>query len=599
MFLAILLYNLGMDIKELISESLKNAFSKSGFDESLAILQNSYKPEICDFQCNSAFQIAKKQGENVFQVVEKILQNIEGLDDYVETFFAPPGFINFKLKDKAYDIIANNLLTDPLCGVKKHETSKKILFDYGGANEAKELHIGHLRSPIIGEALKRLYMLLGDQAASDVHLGDWGMPIGLVIAQLEEDGFLDFYFKGTGEKKQITIDDLNYAYPKASQRKKNEPDFAEKAHQFTVKFQNKQEPYYTIWKEIDEVSKKDIKKFYDKLGADFDFWFGESTASDYIPKVLEIFKQKNLLKQSDGALIVEVANENENIETGKFDASGKPLLKNPMPPIILKKSDGADNYDSSELGTILMRNETGKWDELFYITDDRQGMHFRQCFRAAKLAGISPENQTLTHVSFGTICGQDGKPFKTRSGDTVKLNDVMEIVEAKVDEKLKENGTQANEKLKEIISLGALKFGDLSNEISKNYVLDFDKFTSFDGKTGPYLQYTMARINSILLKAGTFSEEIDIQTSEEREIVKEILKLADSYETCYQNKTLHTLCAQAYNVASAFSTFYNNIKILSESKEKRRASLLSICRLVYKALKQVLWTLAIEIPERM
>lgn len=588
-----------MDIKQTISNNLKDAFKFAGFDPNLAILQNSFKPEVCDFQCNSAFQIAKSLGQKPADVAEKIIGNLFGISEICDVEFALPGFINFKLKDKAYDIIANNLLIDPLCGVKKHETSRKILFDYGGANEAKELHIGHLRSPIIGEALKRLYSLLGDQTASDVHLGDWGMPIGLVIAQLEEDGNLDFYFKGTGEKKEITIEDLNYAYPKASQRKKNEPNFAEKAHQFTVKFQNKVEPYYTIWKQIDEVSKKDIKKFYDKLDAHFDFWFGESTASDYIPKVVDIFNKENLTQQSDGALIVNVANENENLPTGKFDASGKELLKNPIPPLILKKSDGADNYDSSELGTILMRNETGKWDELFYITDDRQEMHFKQCFRAAKLAGISPDEQTLTHVSFGTICGQDGKPFKTRSGDTVKLSDVMNIVEGKVEEKLKSNGTEINEKLKEIIGLGALKFGDLSNEISKNYILDFDKFTSFDGKTGPYLQYTMARINSILQKAGKFDEEIDIQTEDERKIIKEILKLAESYELCYQNKSLHTLCAQSYVVASAFSTLYNNIKILSEPNVKRRASLLSLCRLVFKSLKQALWVLAIEIPERM
>ena len=513
-----------MDIKEELTKKLKDAFREAGFDENLAILQNSFKPELCDFQCNSVFQIAKKTGHKPEDVANKIIENLGDLDDLADVFFAAPGFVNFKLKDKAYDIIANFLLVDPLCGVKKHEKTKKVLFDYGGANEAKELHIGHLRSPIIGEALKRLYALMGDNVASDVHLGDWGTPIGLVIAQLEEEGYLDFQFKGTGERHPITIDLLNYAYPKASQRKKNEPDFAEKAHQFTVKFQNKIEPYYSIWKEIDEVSKKDIKKFYDKLDAHFDFWFGESTANDYIPKVLDIFKAKKLLKESGGALIVDVAGEGENIPTGKFDQSGKELLKNPMPPLILKKSDGADNYDSSELGTILMRNTMSNWDELFYITDDRQGMHFVQCFRAAKLAGISPENQTLTHVSFGTICGQDGKPFKTRSGDTVKLQDVMNIVEGKVEEKLKSNGLEENTRLKEIISLGALKFGDLSNEISKNYILDFDKFTSFDGKTGPYIQYTMARINSLLLKAGAFTEEIDIQSEEERKIIKEILK---------------------------------------------------------------------------
>lgn len=581
-----------MDIKEIISNELKNAFLKCGFDENLAIIQNSNKPELCDYQCNASFALAKKLGRNPKEIAEQIIANLSDLEKQFEVAFAMPAFINFKIKTSTYSEVANEILKDETLGVRKHKNSKSVLFDYGGANVAKSLHIGHLRSPIIGESLKRLYALLGHKVASDTHLGDWGTPLGLTIAQLEEDGFFD------GDK-QLSVELLNEAYPKASLRKKSEPDFKKKADNITLAIQQKKQPYHDIWKKIVKISIDDIKKSYDKLGAHFDFWFGESHAAEYVPEVVEIFKNQNMIRESEGAHIVDVANENENIPTGKKNEDGSEVLKNVMPPLILQKTNGGEVYATYELATILMRNKTGKWDELFYITDDRQNLHFEQCFRAVKKSGISPQNQELIHVGFGTICGADGKAFKTRSGDTIKLDDMINMAKDKALQKLAENGIKDNEQLAEIIGIGALKFGDLSNDVTKNYVLDMDKMTSFEGKTGPYLQYTMARINSILTKAAQLGGEIKIETEEEKKIILEILKLIDAYEICYQNKSLHTLCLAAYNVASAFSTFYNNIKILSEQNEARRNSLISLCKLVQKSLKQALGVLAIDVPEKM
>lgn len=583
-----------MDIKEIITKQLKKAFLNAGFDENLAVVQNSNKPQLCDFQCNSAFALAKQFGKNPKIIAEQIISAISGLDEIVEISFAEPAFINFKIKEQAYSLIANEILKDKNLGVRKHKTKKNVLFDYGGANVAKSLHIGHLRSPIIGESFKRLYALLGHNVASDTHLGDWGTPLGLTIAQLEEEGF----FKA-GENKKLSVEILNKAYPKASKRKKDDVAFKKKADDITLFIQQKKQPYYNIWKEIVDVSIQDIKQSYDKLGAYFDFWFGESHATEFVPEVIETFKSKNLVKESEGALVVEVANENENIPLGKTDENGNEILKNVMPPLILQKSNGGEIYATFELATILMRNKTGKWDELFYVTDDRQNLHFEQCFRAAKKAGISNEAQVLTHVGFGKICGADGKAFKTRSGDTVKLDEIINLAKQKAVQKLSENGIEQNDELAEKIGIGALKFCDLLNEVSKDYILDLDKMTSFDGKTGPYIQYTMARINSILTKAGKFDGEIKIESEEEKKIILEILKLIDSFEIAFQNKSLHSICLATYNVASAYATLYNNIKILTEKNEARRSSLLMLSKLVYRVISQALYVLAIEIPEKM
>lgn len=590
-----------MIVKNEIEKYLLPAFAKCGYDTSLATVSFSNKPELADFQCNSAFIIAKQNKVNPKDVCENVINSLEFSPLY-EVSFAPPAFINIKLTDDGFDHFANRALFDERLTLEVKEDKKNILLDYGGANVAKELHMGHLRSPIIGESLKRLYKLLGDSVVSDSHLGDWGLQMGLTLAQLDEDGVLDYYFGKSDVKPEITLEMLNVAYPKASLRKKTDAEFKTKADTYTLYVQGHKEPYYSIYLEIREASVKAIEQNYGALNSFYDYWYGESTAEPYIERTIDIFKEKGLLRESENALVVDVAREGEHIPIPKKnpdDENEEQLYENPMPPAVLKKYNGGDLYATTDLATILMRNEMDKYDEIHYVVDKRQALHFEQVFRCAKMSGISPEGQVLLHIGFGTMNGKDGKPFKTRDGGILKLEDVINLIKEKANEKLKQNGIMDNDNLALQIGVASMKFGDLSNQVSKDYILDIDKFSEFNGKTGPYLQYTGARIKSLISKAGDFEEKISINTKEEREILISLMKMLDSYFACYKEHSLNMLCVSIYNLASSFSTFYNNVKILSESDKAKRDSYISVCKLVLRALEQGASILAIEIPERM
>ena len=581
-----------------LEKLLSDASKKCGYDENLSVTFSNL-PKLCDFQCNSIFAIAKKYGKNPLEIAEQIVENVEANDLYI--FEAvKPAFINIKLTDKALEIIGNDFLKDENGGLEKHKDKKFVVMDYGGANIAKALHIGHLRSPIIGESLKRLYKTLGDEVVSDVHLGDWGLQMGLTELQLYKDGILNYYFTGEGQEPEITLEMLNEAYPKASARKKEDEQFKNEADEWTLKIQNKQEPYYSIYKKIREVSVTQIEKHYGELGANFDLWYGESDADAYIDRALKIIEDKGLTRVSDGALVVDVALENENIPIPKKSEDEEQRYKNPMPPAILKKYNGGVLYATTDIATILMRNEMyPKVDRIEYVVDARQKNHFTQVFRVCKMSGISPEGQELLHIGYGTMNGNDGKPFKTRSGDTIKLEDIINILINGATEKLKTNGVNPTRELALKIGVGAMKFGDLINNVAKDYVFDLDKFLSFEGKTGPYLQYTVVRINSILNKVGTEEGEFKIHFDEEREIIKAILKLNSSYEICYNEKSLSALCLATYDLASAFSTFYNNHNVSNEKDENVKKSFVALLLLVRKKLMQALDVLAIEVPEKM
>ncbi len=584
-------------IKEKIDKLLNESVKKCGFGEQTLTISFSSRPEICDFQCNGCFALAKSQGKNPFEIATLIVENIEKNDMFVFSV-AKPAFINVVLTDKALANEANLYLADERGGVDKHEKSEKVLIDYGGANVAKALHVGHLRSPITGESLKRLYKFMGDEVISDVHLGDWGLQMGLTELQLFEDGKLNFYFDGKGEEPEITLDMLNEAYPKASKRKKEDEEFNKRAEEWTLKIQSKEEPYYAIYKKMREASVKQIEKHYKELGASFDYWYGESDASDYIDKAIDIITDKGLAYYSNGALVVDVAEEGENIPLPKKEGEEQ-RYKNPMPPALIKKQNGASLYATTDIATILMRNESDKPDRIEYIVDGRQGLHFTQVFRVCKKAGISPKEQQLIHIGFGTLNGSDGKPFKTRSGDTIKLEDIINLLIEKAGEKLKSNGVEFDRELALQIGVAAMKFGDLSNFIGKDYVFDLDKFLSFEGKTGPYLQYTAVRINSVLAKANEEGGEIKMYSDDERNIVKAIFKLQSAYESCYKEKSLNGLCIASYDLASAFSTFYNNHRILGEQNDEKRKSYISLLKLVKKELALALNVLAIDIPKKM
>ena len=591
-----------MNIKEDIRREIEKVLIEMDLSADKLSISFSNLPQLCDFQTNFALITAKnfnmKPLEFANAIVDKL--NVKGMEFSV----AIPGFINIKVNNEILSNYANEVIVDERFGVGKVTNPRKILIDYGGANVAKELHVGHLRSPIIGEALKRLHRFLGDNVVADTHLGDWGLQMGLTILQLKNDGFLDNFFEKNAKiseisLKNVTLDTLNEEYPKASKRKEVDEDFKKLADTYTLYIQQKKEPYFTIYKQIKALSVEEIKKNYEMLNAYFDYWYGESDADAYIQETLDIFEKKGLLRESDGALVVDIAEEGEHIPIPKKSEDEVQRYKNPMPPAILKKYNGGVLYVTTEIATILMRNKMDNFDEMIYLTDNRQGNHFVQAFRCAKKAGISPENQVLKHIAFGTMNGKDGKPFKTRSGETVKLKDVINLLIDKASEKLKANGIENDRELARKIGVGAMKFGDLSNIISKDYVFDIDKFLSFDGKTGPYIQYTIARINSILEKKDVEDGVIHISTNEEREIILALLKLNSSYFVSYEDYSLNLICSSTFDLAKAFSTIYNNTKILSEKDIEKKKSLLAICKLVKRSLSNALNVLGIDIVEKM
>ena len=584
------------DIENLISASLQ----KLGYKDEIVEVKFSAMPEIADFQFNNCFKIAKEKGLNPYELAEEIVKGIEVNDLF--TFSAvKPAYINVKLTNKALTKYANMMLEDKDLCVDKVDKPEVVFFDYGGANVAKALHMGHLRSPIIGEGLKRVFALFGNKVYSDVHFGDFGLQMGLTVAQLEDDGYFNFVDKNkiTVKNSEITLDLLNIEYPKASIRKKEDMAFKQKADDYTVKIQNQVEPYYSAYLFIREISVKEINKYYNLLNTHFDFLLGESDAAPYIDEVVQIFVDKGLAYKSNGALVCDVAEEGEHIPIPKKSEDEEQKYKNPMPPVLLKKHNGGDLYATTDIATIYQRNKDYKPDKIIYVADNRQNQHFTQVFRACKKAGISPKEQDLIYVPFGTMNGKDGKAFKTRGGDVVKLEDVVKLVVDKAQEKLDKNGVKNSNDLARQIGISALKYGDLSNTISKDYVFDIDKFLSFEGKTGPYIQYNGARINSLLAKADVKYSKVDVKTREEANIVLNILKQVESYDICKNDLSLNALCLALYNVANAFSQFYNNISVLKEADKARRQSLLAICALTLKALKQGLDVLAIDMPEVM
>lgn len=593
-----------MNLKNDITKIIKKTAEKLKYDDlDKIVVSFSNRPELCDFQTNYAMLIAKKMEMKPIDVANKIVENVGENVDF-EFSAVMPGFINVKVKDKMLSEVSNFVLNDENLGIEKVKNPRLVFFDYGGANVAKELHVGHLRSPIVGEALKRVHMILGDKTLSDVHLGDFGLQMGLTILQLKLDGYLDKFFEPGADFlnlkiENVTLDVLNDEYPKASKRKDEDAEFKKMADDFTLYIQQHKEPYYTIYQKIKDLSVAEIKKNYDLLNATFDFYYGESDAYPFIDQTIKIFTDKHLARESEGALVVDVAKEGEHIPIPKKSEDEPQRYKNPMPPAIIKKYNGGDLYATTDIATILMRNRDYSPDEIVYITDNRQTTHFKQVFRCCKLAEISPEKQKLTHVAFGTMNGKDGKPFKTRAGGVVRLKEVVGLLIDKAEQKLASNGIVGNSELARKIGVGAMKFGDLSNTVDKDYVFDIDKFLAFDGKTGPYIQYTIARINSILSKAKFVEGKVEIANQDERNIVLALLKLISSYQICYDAYSMNSLCLATFDLASAFSTFYNNHKILTEEDAEKKNSMLSICLLVKKSLEKALWTLGIESVEKM
>lgn len=588
-------------VKTTLEKALEKAVKKLGYTAENVVVQNSSRPEMADFQSNIAFSLAKQAHKNPLEVAKEIANELILKEFTVDV--APPAYINFKFSEYGLNDLAKTLAKNPNFGLEMVGKGKTVVVDYGGANIAKELHMGHLRAPIIGEAVSRIHKMFGYKTVNDVHLGDWGLQMGLIMAILDEQGDLDYYYGKTDKKPNITLDFLNENYPKASARSKVDEKFKKKADDLTLALQQLREPYYTIWKDIRAVSIKAIEKNYNELNCKFDLWFGESDAEKYIKPTVQKFIDLGLTQESDGATIVNVAREGEHVPIPKKnpdDPNERQLYKNPMPPVVLKKYNGGDLYATTDIATIMQRVQDNKnLDKIIYVVDKRQGTHFTQVFRASKMADIAPENLELVHVGYGTMNGKDGKPFKTRSGETIKLQDIIDMVSTRAHEKLTSNGVKNADKIALDIGVGAMKFGDLSNEVYRDYVFDLDAFMSFEGKTGPYIQYTAVRIKSLLQKAGDFTEEFNLSSTEEKNLILEILKMIEAFRGALQNYAPHMVCNALYSLASCYSTFYNNNRILTEKDEAKRNSYLTLSKLVLTYLEKASDLLAIKIPERM
>jgi arginyl-tRNA synthetase len=576
-----------MNIIEKINKNLKKIFKELGFDEEYAVVTFSDRPELCDFQCNAAFALAKKERQAPMLIANKIAEKIDSRDFDVSV--VAPGFVNITLNEKQLSRIMRELFDDERVGIEKKKKSK-IILDYGGPNVAKPLHVGHLRSAIIGETLKRLAVFMGDEVIGDVHIGDWGLQMGLTIASILEKYDCQYYFFGQGKKLQLTMDELNTLYPQAVARAKIDEDFKRKAQEYTVRLQNKEKGYYDIWKEIRRISIDAIKEDYKKLNVSFDLWCGESDAAPYIEKTFDILNSKKLIEKSEGAEIVRVEMES--------DAS-------PMPPVIVRSSAGAELYATTDIATIVSRVEKFDPEEMWYLTDSRQSTHFEQVFRVCRFAGIVKKSVRLVHLPFGTMNGPDGKPFKTRAGGTMRLSDFINLTAEACEKKLRESekvSGLSEKKLKELalkIGISAIKFGDMINYLTKDYIFDVPKFCAFEGKTGPYMLYSIVRINSILKKAGNFTPTFKVGSQLEKDIIINLLKFASDVKTSYFGKAPSIMIQSAYNLAASFSVLYNQTKILSENDFNRRNSLLTLLAIVKKALVLFSHFLAVDIPEKM
>ena len=579
-------------ILDIITAKMQRAFADAGYDPSFGRVTVSNRPDLCEYQCNGALAAAKQYKCAPIQIARAVAEKLDAKDyDLVEAVM--PGFINLKLSGSFLQSYLEEMRTARDFGVKKTGEGKTIVVDYGGANVAKPLHIGHLRPAIIGESLKRLYKFMGYNAIGDVHLGDWGLQMGLIIAELSERQpelpYFDDSFTGDyPAEAPFTVSDLEEIYPAAS-AKKADPEFSHKAHQATYELQQGRRGYRALWQHIMNVSVADLKKNYDNLDVHFEKWLGESDADPYIPAMVEDMKNRGIAVQSEGAWVIPVA---------------EPGDKKEMPPCILVKSDGSAIYATTDLATLVQRMRDWQPDKVLYVTDKRQNLHFEQVFRAARKAGIVPENVELEHVGFGTMNGSDGKPFKTRDGGVLRLEqliaDMTDFVRAKVVEnKIVEDDEVEATTAK--IAMAALKYGDLSNQPTKDYNFDMERFAAFEGNTGPYILYTIVRVKSILAKYGPW-EHLPIQEPANpfaKDLMIAITKLAPTLENALNSSAPNLICAYIYELAGAVNKFYHETRILGEEDKALQAGYIALIGLAKRVLEQCIDLLAFSAPEKM
>ena len=586
-------------ILEVLTKKFEAVFEKVSYDKSYATVGVSNRPDLCEFQCNGAMSLAKLYKKKPLDIALEVVEKLKEDKAFSKLEAVPPGFINMSLANEFLSGYLQSMSKEEKFGINITDRKDKIIVDYGGANVAKPLHVGHLRSAIIGESIKRLGAYFGNEMIGDVHLGDWGLQMGLIIEQLKCDKpelvyFDENYNAEYPKEAPFSLEELEEIYPKASARSKEDKEFRDKAQENTLRLQSGYAPYIAIWEHIMMISKADLKKNYDNLDVHFELWKGESDAQKYIEDLCKDLEERKIAYISDGALVVDIGEEGDTKE---------------LPPCIIRKSDGAALYATSDLATLIEREMLYDPDAYIYVADKRQELHYTQFFRVARKANIVKPEHRLSFIGFGTMNGSDGKPFKTRDGGVMRLEHLISLVNEAVYKKIKDNRDIEDEEAKNIAStvgIAALKYGDLSNQAAKDYVFDIDRFTSFEGNTGPYILYTIVRIKSILAK---YEESSDVKVDysylkpaiheSEKVLGLELSKFNYVLNNAWKEIAPHRICQYIYSLSNLFNSFYHEVKILSEEDKERKLSYLALILLTKSVLEDCIDILAIKAPERM
>ena len=585
-------------LTDYMAEELSAAFEKAGYDSSYGKVGVSNRPDLCEYQCNGAMAGAKAYKKAPFMIADDVVGNLADSKVFSMKEMVKPGFINLKVSEEFLADYLKEMEKDEKLGADTAQEPKTIVIDYGGPNVAKPLHVGHLRSAIIGESIKRIGRFVGHKVIGDVHLGDWGLQMGLIITELKHRQPELVYFDDsyTGEypaEAPFTISELEEIYPCASGKSKEDEIYRQEALEATHLLQQGKPGYMALWNHIMSVSVTDLKRNYANLNVSFDLWKKESDAQPYIPDMVEMMKEKGFAYEDQGALVVDVKEETDTKE---------------IPPCMLLKSDGASLYTTTDLATIVERMKLFQPDEILYVVDKRQELHFIQVFRCARKTGLVKEDTRLSFLGFGTMNGKDGKPFKTREGGVMRLENLIADIDEEMFTKIVENRSVRDKDARDtakIVGLAAIKYGDLSNQATKDYIFDVDRFTSFEGNTGPYILYTIVRIKSILnryVEAGGNLEAGEIlpaSNSSEKNLMLQLSGFGSMIESAFEEKAPHKICAYIYEVSNAFNSFYHETKILSEENQAQKESYIRLLQLTKRVLETSIDLLGFEAPDKM
>ena len=585
-------------LTDYMAEELSAAFEKAGYDPSYGKVGVSNRPDLCEYQCNGAMAGAKAYKKAPFMIADDVVGNLADSRVFSMKEMVKPGFINLKVSEEFLADYLKEMEKDEKLGADTAKEPKTIVIDYGGPNVAKPLHVGHLRSAIIGESIKRIGRFVGHKVIGDVHLGDWGLQMGLIITELKHRQPELVYFDDnfTGEyptEAPFTISELEEIYPCASGKSKEDEAYRQEALEATHLLQQGKPGYMALWNHIMNVSVSDLKRNYANLNVSFDLWKKESDAQPYIPDMVEMMKEKGFAYEDQGALVVDVKEETDTKE---------------IPPCMLLKSDGASLYTTTDLATIVERMKLFHPDEILYVVDKRQELHFIQVFRCARKTGLVEEDTKLSFLGFGTMNGKDGKPFKTREGGVMRLENLITDIDEEMFTKIVENRSVRDKDARDtakIVGMAAIKYGDLSNQATKDYIFDVDRFTSFEGNTGPYILYTIVRIKSILkryveeggnIEAG---ELLPASNGSEKNLMLQLSGFGSMIESAFEEKAPHKICAYIYEVSNAFNSFYHETKILSEENQAQKESYIRLLQLTRKVLETSIDLLGFEAPDKM